>query len=352
MSGVNTENKRRAAFGLVSYSLPSVPDGNINNREDRTRSAYTYAVTVEWSFTLSFGVDAILSNLRQYYISPAVDAVLLKIYLGLTKNVQLDTLLYKPRLRTLSVDARLRKVVFGDRSLKVFPIGYIDNTKTTSKGSFTDPSIAILDRRTNVLQEPNKSENKTISGHTMRSTGRAVPLETRKISDHRHAFNYSYNNIYNSEYRVIKRFVADIADYQSNSFYLVDFSSGVKVTALATVLPATYNASLHDTHCFTTASARGGNYLCVRNGRTQRLRIGKVTEITTDQSVSFQATPGYGDLASLSSGETYAYPLYRVFLSQEGLSFKVDDFVDKNQNASLAGPVRSGSVAFRQRGTK
>ncbi len=348
--GVTQKNQRRSAFNLLPYTVGPIPDGSINTREDRIQAAYHYTLTLVVAHSFNIGIDAILNVAVQYYRSFQSNAILYKQ--GLLRTVRLNAQTYKVRPINVSLDARLRKVVFGDRSLKVFPIGYIDNTKTTSKGSFTDPSIAILDRRTNVLQEPNKSENKTISGHTMRSTGRAVPLETRKISDHRHAFNYSYNNIYNSEYRVIKRFVADIADYQSNSFYLVDFSSGVKVTALATVLPATYNASLHDTHCFTTASARGGNYLCVRNGRTQRLRIGKVTEITTDQSVSFQATPGYGDLASLSSGETYAYPLYRVFLSQEGLSFKVDDFVDKNQNASLAGPVRSGSVAFRQRGTK
>jgi hypothetical protein len=349
--GVTAKNQRRTAFNLIPYSVGPIPDGSINTREDRIQSAYHYTLTLAVANAFSINVSAVLSAAQQYYRSFETNAVLLKLY-SITKSIELDAILHKLRSRTLSVDARLKKVTFGDRSIKIFPIGYVDSDKSTSKGSFTDPDIAIIDRRSNELLEPNKSENKTISGHTLRSADGPIPLETRKVSDHRHMFTYGYNNIYNGEYRLIKRFVADIADYQSNSFYLVDFSGAVKVTALATTAVATYNASLHDTHCFTTASGRGGNYICVRNGRTRQLRIGKVTEIAKDQSVSFQATPGYGDLATLTSGETYSYPLYRVFIAQEGLNFKVDGFVDKAQNASLAGPVRSGNVSFRQRGTK
>ncbi len=266
-----------------------------------------------------------------------------------TINVSIDASLKADRTKTLSINARLRKPLFGSRSLVIFPIGYIDNAQTTSKGSFTEPSIAILDKRNNELFEPNKGSNKIIRGHTLRTKGRATPMETREVSEERHEFTYNYENIWNSEYRIIKRFVKDISDHNTYSFRLVDFSSGVKVTGLATTGVATYNASLHNTEDFTTASGRGGNYICVRNGRSRKLRIGKVASVVPDSSISFQASPeGYGNLATAIENETYAYPLYKVFITGRGLNFKTTGYADTTEVASYAGPVKTGVIRFSQ----
>ena len=174
---------------------------------------------------------------------------------------------------------------------------------------------------------------------------------TRKVGEHRHTIQYNYNNIFNWEFRQIRRFLRDVADYKANSFYIVDFSSGQKVTALATG-GGIWNASIYDTTDFTATSAEGGKFVCIWYPNQSKFRIGGISTKAEDSSITFSDSDDYGDLEDFSLGKVFAYPMYRVYLVDDKEGFEVTNFVDVNENASFAGPVRSGELNFIQRDVK
>jgi len=229
--------------------------------------------------------------------------------------------------------------------IKVFPIGYIASTNTNSAGSWTSGGT-----EENLLFEPNKGCNKTKIGFSGMSTMENRAIWTRKLGEHRHSFTYEYDKIWNHEFKRLRRFVRDVAQFKVNSFYIVDFSSGQKISALAT--GANWNASIYDTTDFSATSGEGGNYCCIWHPQTQKFRIGIINVKNDDSSIGFPNTSDFGNLQAFTVGETYAYPMYRVFLADDKEDFKVKAHVDPHLNASFAGPVRSGSFKFMQRDVK
>ena len=229
--------------------------------------------------------------------------------------------------------------------LKVFPIGYIASTNSVSKGSYTSGGT-----EDNPMFEPNAGCNKVKEGFSAQSKMENRAIWTRKIGEHRHTISYNYKNIFNWEFKQIRRFTRDIASYQVNSFYVVDFSSGQKVTALAT--GATWNASIYDTTDFSATSGEGGNYCCIWYPRKSQFRIGIINTKVEDGSIEFPNTSDFGDLGDFAVGEVYAYPMYRCFMQDDKERFKVNAYADVDLNASFAGPIRSGSVEFIQRDVK
>ena len=143
----------------------------------------------------------------------------------------------------------------------------------------------------------------------------------------------------------------DVANYRANSFYLVDFSSGQKISALATGL-TTWNASIYDTTDFTATAAEGGKYAFIWYPHRREFRIGVISSKEEDSSITFSNTNDFGNLENFSVGKVYAYPMYRVYLADDKEGFEVTNFVDAGENASFAGPVRSGEVNFIQRDVK
>jgi hypothetical protein len=229
--------------------------------------------------------------------------------------------------------------------IKVFPIGYIASTNTISAGSWVSGGT-----EENLLFEPNKKCNKIKVGFSGMSTMENRAIWTRKLGEHRHTLVYEYENIWNHEFKRIRKFVRDVAQFKVNSFYVVDFSSGQKISALAT--GANWNASVYDTTDFSATSGEGGNYCCVWHPNTQKFRMGIVNVKNDDSSIGFPNTSDFGNLQAFTAGETYAYPMYRVFLADDKENFKLNAHVDAHLNASFAGPVRSGSVKFLQRDVK
>jgi hypothetical protein len=161
---------------------------------------------------------------------------------------------------------------------------------------------------------------------------------------------YNYDNIFNWEFKQIRRFMRDVANYKANSFYVVDFSSGQKITALATGV--TWNASVYDTTDFSATSGEGGRYSFIWYPHKKKFRIGIISTKTEDSSIEFSNTSDFGDLEDFTIGRVYAYPMYRVYLSGDQEGFEVTNFVDTNLNSSFVGPVRSGEVNFIQRDIK
>lgn len=229
--------------------------------------------------------------------------------------------------------------------IRLFPIGYVASTNSSSKGAWTSGGTEV-----NQLFEPNGGAEKTKMGFTAVSRTESRGIFTRKVGEERHTLKYEYKNIFNWEFKQIRRFMRDVADYRVNSFYVIDFSSGQKVTALAT--GATWNASIYDTTDFSATSGEGGNYCCIWYPRLKQFRVGIINAKAEDSSISFPNTSDFGDLSNFSLGEVYAYPMYRCYMQDDDEKFNVETYIDTNMNASFAGPIRSGSVAFVQRDVK
>jgi len=232
--------------------------------------------------------------------------------------------------------------------IAIFPIGYIASTNTNSKGNFVSGQISAS--ATNYLFEPNAGCNKTKVGFAAMSTMENRTIWTRQIGEHRHKLEYNYENIFNWEFKQIRRFMRDVGNYGVNSFYVIDFSSGQKVTALAT--GATWNASIYDTTDFSATAGEGGKYVCVWYPHKTKFRVGAISTKVEDSSITFSNVSDFGDLQDFSIGKVYAYPMYRCYLAESNEDFKVNDIVDANLNASFVGPVRSGKVTFIQRDVK
>ena len=231
-------------------------------------------------------------------------------------------------------------------SIKLFPVGYVASSNATSKGSWSEGGTAK-----NEMFEPNDGATKSRRSYTVVSNMEDRTIWTRKIAERKHVFTYKYDNIWNHEYKLIKRFINDIADGRANSFKIVDWSSGVKVTALASSA-GDYNASIYDTTDFTTVGGEGGHYVCLWNGRTKKFRIGAISSLSEDSSVTFPDSTDYGDLDSLTENEVFAYPVYNVYLTDDNTDLTVSGFVGAGLPASFCGPVRSGNINFIQKGTK
>ncbi len=229
--------------------------------------------------------------------------------------------------------------------IKLFPIGFIASTNSVSKGSYVSGGT-----EDNPMFEPNGGCNKVKKGFSGKSKMENRAIWTRKIGEPRHTIKYEYKNIFNWEFKQIRRFIRDVASFQVNSFYVVDFSSGQKVTALAT--GNTWNASIYDTTDFSATSGEGGNYCCIWYPRLAQFRVGIVSTKVEDSSIEFSNTSDFGDLNSFSLGQVYAYPVYRCFLDSDKEEFKVNAYADPDLNASFAGPIRSGRVEFIQRDVK
>ena len=109
---------------------------------------------------------------------------------------------------------------------------------------------------------------------------------------------------------------------------------------------------LVDTTDFTATSAEGGKFVCIWYPNQSKFRIGGISTKAEDSSITFSDSDDYGDLEDFSLGKVFAYPMYRVYLVDDKEGFEVTNFVDVNENASFAGPVRSGELNFIQRDVK
>ena len=232
--------------------------------------------------------------------------------------------------------------------IAIFPIGYIASTNTNSKGNFASGQSSAS--AMNYLFEPNNGCNKVKVGFTAMSTMENRAIWTRKIGEHRHKLEYGYENIFNWEFKQIRRFIRDVAGFGTNSFYVIDFSSGQKVTALAT--GATWNASIYDTTDFSATAGEGGKYTCIWYPHQKKFRVGVISTKVEDSSIEFPNTSDFGDLSTFNVGDVYAYPMYRCYLAETDEGFEVTNFIDTHLTASFVGPVRSGTIKFIQRDVK
>jgi hypothetical protein len=229
--------------------------------------------------------------------------------------------------------------------IKVFPIGYIASSNTNSFGNIRSGQLAAS---ANVaMLEPNRGANKTTTGFTAVSNMENRAIWARRIAQYKHAFEYRYRAIWNHEFKPIRRFIREVAEFRANSFYLVDWSSGQKVTAVAS--GANWNASIYDTTDFSATAGQGGKYACLWYPDRQKFRIGIISSKVEDSSVTWPDSSDFGDLNEYREGKVFLYPMYRVYMVDDDEKFSVKQFADTDLGASFAGPVRDGKLKFIQR---
>ncbi len=233
--------------------------------------------------------------------------------------------------------------------IKVFPIGHIASSNTNSFGNMRSGQLAAS--ANNSMFEPNAEANKQKTGFTAVSNMENRAIWARRIAQHKHTFEYGYKAIWNHEFKRIRKFTRDVADFRANSFYLVDWSSGQKVTVVASIGPTAtvWNASIYDTTDFSATNSTGGKYACLWYPDIAKFRIGIVNSKVEDSSITWPESSDFGDLNEFSVGKVFLYPMYRVYMTEDAEDFSVDMFADTDLGASFAGPVRSGTVKFVQR---
>ena len=324
-------NKRRSAWNTLPYVIPPYPDGNLDSFNDRKQMSYLYS-GITGTYPITPGS-----------ISAYVDALLLSLF---SKDIGIDSILLElDKSRNITLDAILTDLTTSSTWIKVFPIGYVGDNNAYSKGSFVEADVDIID---NVLKEPDSIIENRMIGHSAVSNTTTRPLRSRKIWDYRHNLAYNYDNIYQSDYKTIKEFGNRIGKQQNEDFYVIDFSQGQKVTGFAES-GGDYNASISNTYSFSEDEYEGGNYVCVRNGENKEFRIGKITSIEDNSSITFSDSDDYGSLDSFTAHKTMAYPMYKVYLSEKQEKFQMIGQVNTYLEASIAGPIRRGSVNFRQK---
>lgn len=220
--------------------------------------------------------------------------------------------------------------------MRIFPIGTI--LENSSSGSIDDVSYSMF--------EPNKGCRSTPMHNVLVDRFEQQTLHTRKKSEPFLTFVYTYDHIFDREYRQIEHFIENV-DEALTSFYLVDFSKGQTPSSIS---PSNGNwiVSLSNTRLYSDIVNKKANRAFVWDGTNWK--EGQITSLVDNTSITIDVdTNNYGDL-SLSDAQSngIVYPLYQVYLGQGILSnFQEEVYVDENINLSYDGGwMRSGNITF------
>lgn len=226
-------------------------------------------------------------------------------------------------------------------SIKLFPIGYL-TASTESKGAWTVDSTA-----TNYFFEPNMGGYIQSNDTTLTSQMENHSIVTTKKIPIFYTLTYSYENIWEKEYKKLTRFY-NLTDGRANRFYVIDVSRHDKASAYSHAAgSARVTANISDTHRYNTAAGKSGYWAAAWKPSNASLLIGKMVSISEDTSITFTAS--YGDLKTNSGvGDIYIYPIIDVMFGNDLSGFTKGEFVPTDD--SYRGYLMSGDVSFVQYG--
>jgi hypothetical protein len=90
-----------------------------------------------------------------------------------------------------------------------------------SSGTWYIDDVILSTTGGNTMFEPNAGVSKQSVSYTLVKTMEDRSVWTYKKGEHTHVIEYGYENIWNSEYRLIKRFVDDIAEVGANDLLTI-----------------------------------------------------------------------------------------------------------------------------------
>ena len=171
---------------------------------------------------------------------------------------------------------------------------------------------------------------------------------TRKKAPPTLQITYSYENIFDREYRSIEHFNYDVND-ALDSFLIVDFSMGKRPTQISDGGGGnSWVVNISDTRLFSTVSNMKSSYAFLK--WRDAWRIGDVSAITANTSITIDSSAtSYGAL-SLSDANLYGYlfPVYTCRFAPNALAnMKTTVYVDEAINLTGDGGwMRSGDITF------
>ena len=184
--------------------------------------------------------------------------------------------------------------------MKIFPIG--DVAGGSNQGTVNSLSYSLFEPNESCQSSPVFSILQTkYQDQTMITRKRAAPILT---------VTYNYNNIFTREYRQIEHFIQSV-DESLTSFYIVDWSSGMSPSAVASI-GNKWVYTVDDTHFYSATPLFKSNRAIAWNG--QSWKEGVVQGVTLNATFSvdvFANKFGAMPLADAASG--MVYPLYEVF---------------------------------------
>lgn len=210
----------------------------------------------------------------------------------------------------------------------VFPIGNMhDNVATgTMNGvehTFFEPNGGV-------------KSNKNFSVNSVRKTDQTQ--STSKKAEPFAAFEYSYEDIFDSEYQVIDQFTSLVGG-PLRSFYVADLTKGVPVRGLVD-LPMQFQSTAR--RHYSAEFGRKANYALLWDSVS--LGVGHVTGVTAD---FVQLQPVVGVYQGFVNPTVY--PLYEVFMGDDAAkNWETGAFID-SPGAREYGFVWKGKLTFTTR---
>ena len=221
--------------------------------------------------------------------------------------------------------------------MNLFPIGSVAASSSTA-------SINGIDYN---LFEPNNGCRSYDQFNNLVTPFENQILLTRQKALPMLTIEYTYDNIFDREFRQLEHFLYTISSGKLNSFYVVDWSRGIKPSNIANA-SGDWLCSISDTRYFSTTTNYKSYYGLIWSGR--EFKIGNVVTLVANTSITLDIDAfNYGSL-SLSNAQAMGilYPVYEVYANVDNLSdFQVGAFADdKFAGDKDAGYMRSGNITF------
>jgi len=163
--------------------------------------------------------------------------------------------------------------------------------------------------------EPNDKCKSFVTATSLVTRFQNQTILARKKAEQYLTINYSYRNIFSTEFDQIQHFLEN-KDEAVNSFYVVDLAKGVLPSAIDT--STTWIASIANTRLYSATTNLKSNYVFFYNGLVWK--VGTITTVTTNTSVTCDVdTNNFGTmtdaLGSVVTGRrpTMIYPIYQCF---------------------------------------
>jgi hypothetical protein len=225
--------------------------------------------------------------------------------------------------------------------MRIFPVGTV--AASSSQGTIDSISYNMF--------EPNMGCRSTFVHNILVDRFEQQTLTTRKKSEPFLTLVYSYDHIFDREYRQLEHFLNDV-DEALTSFYLVDFSKGQTPSNISEVssgpLAGNWTVHIDNTRLYSTLSNYKSSKAFLWDG--VNWKEGDIDSISPNVSISVDVdTNDYGNL-SLANAQSSAlvYPMYQVYAAAGSLTnFEEDVFVNESINTtSDGGWMRSGAITF------
>lgn len=221
--------------------------------------------------------------------------------------------------------------------MDLFPIGSLSANSDT--GTIDSITYSFFEPNNGCIS--NRVYNTLVTqfyDQTMLARKKALPHLT---------LQYTYDNIWDREFRQIEHFIDEMED-ALNPFWVIDLSKGSTPTSV-TDSGGDWVVAITNTQLYSTTANMKAHRAFVYNGVSWK--EGPVTSINTNTNITIDVdTSDYGNLALATANlDSIVYPMYEVYVPPNILqNFRLGPFIDEDRGSTSVdgGFMRSGTVSF------